>query len=401
MFFYNPMEPSYVRDPYPMLHRMREEDPVHYFAPAGTWFLTRYADIWSLMRDTRALSLPADQMSVGAGNKKRDEGPFQRAMRKWIVLMNPPDHTRVRNLLNKSFTPKVIARIDERVVEIADELLDNVLQKREVDLMREYTNPLPMLVVAGQLGVPKEDRPRIKIWSDAIANAMDPIKGYAYRAEGDKATLEMFAYLRDVVEDRKRSPREDLLSLMITAEEAGDRLSMEELLATSMLLLFAGNETTTGLLGNSIAALIDNRDQEELLRARPSIMPTAVEEFLRYETPSHTTGRVLSTDMEIGGKLIKQGSRVICILGAANRDPAVFEDPDILDLRREDNKHIAFGTGHHFCLGNHLARLEARIALQRLLERTKRFELTERNIQWRDTVALRGPKALPMRLTPA
>ncbi len=400
MFFFNPMEPSYVRDPYPMLQRMREEDPVHFFAPAGTWFLTRYADIWSLMRDPRALSLPADQMSIGGG-KKPAEGPFQRAMRNWIVLLNPPDHTRLRNLLNKSFTPRVIARIDERVAEIADELLDDVLQKREVDLMREYTNPLPMLVVAGQLGVPKEDRPRIKLWSDAIANAMDPIKGYAYRAQGDKATLEMFAYLREVVEDRKKSPREDLLSLMITAEEAGDRLSMEELLATSMLLLFAGNETTTGLLGNSIAALLDNRDQEELLRERPSIMPTAVEEFLRYETPSHTTGRVLAEAMEIGGKHLKKGARVICILGAANRDPAMFEDPDILDLRREDNKHIAFGTGVHFCLGNHLARLEARIALGRLLERTKHFELTERNIQWRDTVALRGPKALPMRLTPA
>ena len=198
-----------------------------------------------------------------------------------------------------------------------------------------------------------------------------------------------------------KSPREDLLSLMISAEEAGDRLSMDELLATCMLLLFAGNETTTGLLGNSIAAMIDNRDQEEILRAKPGLMPTAVEEFLRYETPSHTTGRVLAEDMEIGGKLVKKGSRVICILGAANHDPEVFEDPDILDVRREDNRHIAFGTGVHFCLGNHLARLEARIALGRLLERTKRFELTERNIQWRATVALRGPKALPMRLTPA
>jgi cytochrome P450 len=399
MLFYNPMEPAYVRDPYPMLHRMREEDPVHFFAPAGTWFLTRYADIWSLMRDPRGLSLPADQMSVGPGGKT-SEGPFQRAMRKWIVLLNPPDHTRLRTILNKSFTPKVISRMEERVVEIAEELLDEVARKREVDLVRDYTNPLPMLVIAGQLGVPREDRPHFKRWSDDIACAMDPVKGYAYRDAGDRATLEMFAYLREVIEDRRRNQREDLLSLMITAEEAGDRLSMEELLCTCMLLLFAGNETTTGLLGNSIAALMDNRDQEELLRKRPEIMPSAVEEFLRYETPSHTTGRVLAEEMQIGGKTLPKGARVICILGAANRDPAVFEDPDILDLRREDNKHIAFGTGTHFCLGNHLARLEARVALGRFLARVKHFELSVRHIPWRDTVALRGPKALPMRITP-
>jgi cytochrome P450 len=399
MVFYNPMEPSYVRDPYPMLKRMREEDPVHFFAPAGGWFLTRYADIWSLMRDPRALSLPADQMSIGGGKAQR-EGPFQRAMRKWLVLLDPPDHTRLRNLLNKSFTPKVIARLGTSVLEIADELLDAALQKRDVDLMRDYTNPLPLLVIAGQLGIPREDRTRFKLWSDAIANAMDPIYGYAHREAGDRATLEMFAYLREIAEDRKSSPREDLLSLMISAEEAGDRLSMDELLANSMLLLFAGNETTTGLLGNAVVALLENRDEEALLRARPELMPSAIEEFLRYETPTHTTGRVLASDMEIGGKQVPKGARVICILGAANRDPEAFEDPDILDVQREDNKHLAFGTGHHFCLGNHLARLEARVALGRLLERTKHFELTERHIQWRATVALRGPKALPMRLTP-
>lgn len=400
MVFYNPMEPSYVRDPYPMLHRMREEDPVHFFPPAGSWFLTRYEDIWNLMRDPRALSLPAEQMSIGTGNAQK-EGPFQRAMRKWLVLLNPPDHTRLRTLLNKSFTPRVIGKLDSHVLEIADELLDSALQKRDVDLMREFTNPLPLLVIAGQLGIPREDRPRFKQWSDAIAYAMDPIHGYAHRDEGDRATLEMFAYLRQVAEDRKKNPRDDLLSLMLSAEEAGDRLSMDELLSTTMLLLFAGNETTTGLLGNSIAALLSNRDEEALLRERPELMQSAVEEFLRYETPTHTTGRVLGADMEIGGKHVPKGARLICILGAANRDPAVFEDPDILDVRREDNRHLAFGTGHHFCLGNHLARLEARIALSRLLERTKHFELTERHIEWRATVALRGPKALPMRLTPA
>ena len=394
------MEPSYVQNPYPFLARLREQDPVHYSRATGTYFLTRYKDIWSLLRDSRALAMSADQIRMSTGQQAQ-EGPFQRAMRRWIVLLNPPDHTRVRNLLNKSFTPKVISRLHDRVEDIANELLDPILESGSADLIREFANPLPMLVIADQLGVPRTDRPRFKAWSDTIAMAMDPIQGRAFTSEGDRATDEMFAYLADFVKARREQPQDDLLTKMVAAEEDGDRLSMDELLSACMLLLFAGNETTTGLMGNSVASLLDNRDQEEKLRALPEVPPIAVEEFLRYETPSHTMGRVLSAPMELGGKPLPKGARIICVMGAANHDPEVFEDPDLLDLERDPNPHIAFGTGHHFCLGSHLARLETRVMLNVLLRRVKRFDLSVRRVPYRATVALRGPKALPMTLQAA
>ncbi|MDP3768706.1 MAG: cytochrome P450, partial [Dehalococcoidia bacterium] len=283
------------------------------------------------------------------------------------------------------------------IQEIVDELLDEIDDAQQFDLVRDLAYPLPVIVIAEMLGVAPEHRDRFKRWSDDIVATLGgPLVASEVQERGRQSAFEMAEYFRAVIAERRTEPKEDLLSGLIAAEERGEVLSEEELLATCILLLAAGNETTTNLIGNGMLALLRNRDQLELLRSDPSLTQPAVEEFLRYDGPVQGTGRVALEEIEIGGQVMQEGELAFCMLAAANRDPAVFENPEQLDITRQNNQHVAFGFGIHYCLGAPLARAEGQIAFETLLRRMPNPQLATEQLEWGGTFILRGLKRLPI-----
>jgi pimeloyl-[acyl-carrier protein] synthase len=390
---FNPMDPEFVADPYPMYHRLRAEDTVHHSA-LGFWVLTRYEDVASVLRDpnfakeaiaafvVQRLGVDA---TVGIGISMLDR--------------DPPDHTRLRSLVSKAFTPRVVEGLRPRIQQIVDELLDRAEDHRAMDLIEEFAYPIPVIVICEMLGVPVEDHERFRGWSLDLARGLDATllgagSDVAVRAAASRRSLS--DYFRELIAERRDSPRGDLLSALIAAEEAGDKLSEHELLATCILLLVAGHETTVNLLGNGTLALLRHPDQLRLLRENPGLIGTAVEELLRYDGPVQRTARVPSADAVIDGHKIEAGEMVMPFIGAADRDPAQFADPDRLDLTRTDNRHIAFGWGIHFCLGAPLARLEGQIAINTMLRRFPKLALATDRPEYRQSLTLRGLKSLPV-----
>jgi len=391
---FNPMDPAFLADPYPTYRRLRTEDPVHH-SPLDFWVLTRYEDVVAVLRDPRFIKEPlagfvaarfgvAVPPGVGVSMLDRD----------------PPDHTRLRSLVSKAFTPRVVEGLRPRIQEIVDSLITRAEAAGSMDLIEEFAYPLPVNVICEMLGVPVEDHERFKGWSLDIARGLDSIllppesevprrSGAARHAMGD--------YFRGLVAERRASPRGDLLSALIAAEEAGDKLSEDELLATCILLLIAGHETTVNLIGNGTLALLRNPGELRRLRETPGLIGSAVEELLRYDGPVQRTARIPSTDITIGGRTIGKGEMVMPFIGAADRDPAQFPDPDRLDLARTDNRHIAFGWGIHFCLGAPLARVEGQIAIDTLVRRFPKLELVTDEPEYRQSLTLRGLKTLPVR----
>jgi cytochrome P450 len=310
-----------------------------------------------------------------------------------MLFVDPPDHTRLRRLVAKEFTPRAIAGLEQRIRAIATGLLDGLAGRDRVDLIADFAHPLPVTVISEMLGVPIEDRARFRRWVDVV------LRGPIGSDEQTLAGMEFIAYLNDAIELRRTAPRDDLLTALIDAEEEGDRLDHTELLAMVFLLLVAGHETTVNLIGNGTLALLRNPGELARLRAEPSLMPTAVEELLRYEGPvGVATSRWAFEDIEYGGATIPRGEIVIPVLLAANRDPAVFADADHLDLGRDPNRHIAFGTGIHLCLGAPPARLEGAIAFSALLDRFEEMELAVPvgELEWNDDFFLRGIRSLPL-----
>jgi cytochrome P450 len=318
---------------------------------------------------------------------------------KWLVFTDPPYHTRVRLLINKAFTPTSVEKLRPRARQVVHELLDHILLKSDMEFIHDFAFHLPVIVISEYLGVPVEDREQVKEWSDETSRMFFIRADESDRRERSQQGLEkLLAYFEPLIEERRQHPRDDLISALVQAEERGDLLSHEELLATCTVLLFAGHETTTNLLANGLLAFMRQRDQWELLRQHPSLVRSAAEELLRYDGPVKATFRWARKDTELGGKTIRAGDRMLLILAAANRDPAKYADPDRLDIRRSPNPHVAFGQGIHVCLGAPLARLEAQEAFLALPQRFPdlRLNIDTAHLEYHPTVVARALKALPV-----
>ena len=391
---FDPFLPEFNANPYPFYRRLREADPVHQ-SPLGFWVLTRYDDCVLVLRDPRFGRAGFEAVLESVYGNSVEQGRLPTSM----LFRDPPDHTRLRGLVSRAFTPRVVEGLRPRIQQIVDALLDRVRDVGRMEVISDLAYPLPVTVISEMLGVPEEDRERIKQWSADIARSLDAIglpTDPAIVDRGRTARLAIGDYFRSLLPDRKKHPRGDLLSLLIEAEEQGDKLSEGELLATCVLLYIAGHETTVNLIGNGLLALLRHPAELERLRSDASLTQNAVEELLRYDGPVQRTARITNTDVEISGHKIPKGAMVVPVIGAANRDPAHFPSPDRLDVSRPDNRHIAFGFGIHFCLGAPLARLEGQITLETLLRRLPRLALATETPEWRDSQVLRGLKALPV-----
>ncbi|HEY7539306.1 MAG TPA: cytochrome P450 [Methylomirabilota bacterium] len=391
---FNPMDPEFLADPYPTYHRLRAEDPVHH-SPLGFWVLTRYEDVAAVLRDPRFVKEPLAALVAA-----RFGAEVPRGVGLSMLDRDPPDHTRLRSLVSKAFTPRVVEGLRPRIQKIVDGLIARAEAAGSMDLIEEFAYPIPVNVICEMLGVPVEDHERFKGWSLDIARGLDSIwlpPDSEIPRRSAAARHAISDYFRELIGQRRAAPRGDLLSALIAAEEAGDKLNEEELLATCILILIAGHETTVNLIGNGVLALLRHPAELSRLRATPGLVTTAVEELLRYDGPVQRTARVASDDATIGGHTIHKGEMVMPFIGAADRDPAQFSEPDRLDLSRADNRHIAFGWGIHFCLGAPLARVEGQIAIETLVRRLPRLELVTETIEYRQSLTLRGLKELPVK----
>src|SRR5262245_30508025 len=386
--------PAMLADPYPYYARLRRIDPVHWEENNGGWVLTRYADIVSVLRSPHASAERTEMIA------RRLPAEFQELFtsRKDSMLnADQPRHTRLRGLVNKAFTPGTVAALAPFIQRFVDDVIDTVGPRGRMDVIRDLAYPLPATVIAEMLGVPHADRDRFKQWSDdttALAGNLPGNLPEDVMRRAVEGMRELRAYFAGIVARRRVEPRDDLLSGLVKAQQEGDRLNEAELLANAVLLLNAGHETTTNLIGNGTLALLRHPDQLRRLREDPALIPTAVEELLRYDSPVQFTNRVLKADLTLGGKQLRAGQAVLLVLGAANRDPAVFPDPDRLDVGRADNKHRSFGLGSHFCLGAPLARLEGRIVFETLLRRLPGLRLAGPAPVYRQNFNLRGLEAL-------
>jgi len=392
---FNPLLPEFHANPYPFYHALREKDPVHQ-SPMGFWVFTRYDDVVTSLRDPRYGRDGFAPLIEATYGPETAEGNLPRSM----LMRDPPDHTRLRALVNKAFTPRVIEGMRAHIQAIVDRLLDKVQSARSMDVIEDLAYPLPVTVICEMLGVPLDDQNAIRGWSSDIARSLDAIGLMAdpdIVAHGVAARRNLTEYFRRLLPERRQHPKADLLSLLIGVEEQGDRLNEGELLAMCLLLFIAGHETTVNLIGNGTLALLEHPDQMARFKDDPALIPSAIEELLRYDSPVQWTARITNADVEAGGREIPSGSMIIAAIGAANRDPSHFPDPDRLDIARPDNRHVSFGFGIHFCLGAPLARVEGQIALGTFLRRMPDLTLqTGATLDWRESSALRGLKRLPV-----
>lgn len=396
---FNPFLPEFRLDPYPFYRTLQSSHPV-YFSPAlRGWILSRYSDVVGVLQDSRF------SVNRQESNLFRRLQPFAslrpdfaEAITRSLLMVDPPDHTRLRRLVNKAFTPRMVENLRPRIQAIVDDLLDRAAERREMDLIRDLAYPLPVIVISEMLGIESKDHAKLKEWSDALAALVDPMQGENGMMPAQNAYVELSAYLRGVFEERRRAPRSDLISALVAVDEQGDTLTDAELLSLSALILGAGHETTTNLLGNAVVALLRNPGERRRLQDDPSLIVSAVEEFLRYDSPVQLTDRMATQDCEIAGQKVRKGVLVGLVLAAANRDPERFAEPDRLDVGREDNYHVAFGQGFHFCLGASLARTEAQIAISTLLRRFPDFDGEKDPKDWKRSMVLRGPTSLHLSL---
>jgi hypothetical protein len=389
--------PEARRDPYPLYRRLRDEDPVHFSDAWNAWLLTRWADAEAAFRDRR---LSANR-SAGYAAKLPDPvkerlRPLLDNLSRWTLLLDPPDHTRLRALVNKAFTARSVEAMRPRIRALVAELLERHAGRDHIDVVADLAYPLPTIVIGDMLGIAAEDIGLLKAWSDAIASFMGAAQlGPEIVQRAVRAVVEMEAYLRGVMEAHRREPKANLMSQLLAAEEAGEALTEAELLATCTSLLFGGHETTTNLIGNAVLALAAHPDQHALLRASPDLVPAAIEEVLRWDSPVQRMGRVVTEDLTLHDRTLHRGDRVFMVMGAANRDERQFPDADRFDVTRRDNRHLSFGHGIHFCLGAALGRMEAQLALSALVERLPAFDVDPGDRI--DNLTIRGVHALPLR----
>jgi cytochrome P450 len=388
--------PAFYADPYPFYDRLRAEDPVHWSETNGGWMLTRYDDVAATIRDHARFSSRGRFAAVFA---RMDPGlrgrvqPTEQHFSVGLIASDPPDHTRMRGLINRAMTPRVIEAMRPRVLALVTEFLDAVQLQGEMDVIADLAYPLPATVIAELLGAPAESRDQFKAWSHDILGFQGTGRPSVESVERAQASLlAMRSFLSDLAEERRRAPREDLIGLLVAAEQDGDRLTEAELLTTCVTLLTAGHETTTNLIGNGLWLLLTHPEQLRLLRERPELMPAAIEEMLRKESPLQRNPRQLAVDVELRGRRLRAGDYVMQVLGAANHDPAQFPNPHRFDITRDPNRHLAFGHGIHFCLGAPLARLEAPIAIGEVLRRMPNLALADPTAEpkWHRLGLLRG-----------
>lgn len=384
---------SVLADPYSYYARLREIDPVHWNTRWGGWLLTRYDDVLHALRSPEEYSsdrMASLMLELDAAAQERFHLLIQYFSR-WLVFTDPPYHTRVRNLVNKAFTPASVERLRPRVRQIVTDLLDRVAAKGSMEFISEFAFHLPVIVISEYMGVPVEDREQVKEWSDETGRIFFIRANEPDRRERSQRGLEhLLEYFAPLIRDRRAHPRDDLITALVQAEERGDLLSEEELLATCTVLIFAGHETTTNLLANGLLAFSRFRDQWDRLCENPGMIKTAVEELLRYDGPVMATFRAAKRDLTVGDKQIRQGDRILLVLGAANRDPAKFADPDRLDIARWPNPHVAFGQGIHVCLGAPLARLEAQEAFLALTQRFPNLRVPDQPLEYHQTIVSRA-----------
>jgi len=398
---YDPRRPEEIANPFPSFARLRAADPVHWSEILGGWVLTRYRDVRAVLFDRR---LSADRITPFRDHLPRPQQAeikdLLATLGLWAVFNDPPDHTRRRALLNKAFTPRAVAALRPTIEAIVERLVDGIAGRAEFDLIADFAYPLPATVIAGMIGVPADDLDRFKLWSDDIAAFVgSALATPDKRGRAERGVREMTEYFRGMVAEHRAQPRADILSGLIAAEEQGKRLSEDEIVASCILLLFAGHETTTNLIGNGMLALLRHPEELAALRARPELAGAAVEEMLRYDGPTQAMTRIALEDVTLEGaagdsRRLRRGDRVFALLNAANRDPEMFAQPDRFQVARGDSRHLSFGYGPHFCLGAPLARLEAEIGVGALLRRLPHLALAEDRPVWSDSFVLRGVRAL-------
>jgi cytochrome P450 len=396
---YKPNDPEVLADPFPLYRRLQDEDPAHWSLRLKAWVLTRYDDVKGVCLDS---TMSSDRLRPFFATlpppEARKVAELARYLTLWMVFRDPPEHTRLRRLAAKVFNVRSIHALRPNVERVTHWLLDSLSERKKFDFIADFAGPLPALVIMDMLGVPREELARLKRLSDEMAlfigSARDAPEKYQRAAA---ATREMAALFGELILARRAAPQRDLLTELVKVDDDGDYLSDDELVATSILLLFAGHETTTHHLANGLRALMRFPDQLQRLRENPALAPAAVEELLRYDGPIGAQVRIVLEPRVLHGKTLKPGERAFLLMNAANRDPRAYEDPDRLDLERNGVPHLAFGFGAHICLGFPLARLEGQIALPAVLARWRRIELDAAAPEWIDSMVLRGMKSLPLR----
>jgi pimeloyl-[acyl-carrier protein] synthase len=390
---YHLLDPEVLADPYPLFRRLRTEDPVHWDPFLHTWVVTRYSDVLEVLHTFSAdrTHTPDKLMVMGLS----EMSPIAQLMVKQMLFMDPPAHTRLRSLASQAFSPARVAVLRSHIREITNRLLDAIHKKGSMDVIRDFAEPLPAIVTAEMLGVPVDDHDQLKAWSADFAEMLGNFQHNPDRVSHMLRTVrDMTAYFRKAIHRQKDHPRAGLIQSLMTAEVDGDRLTEEEVVANCIVTMVGGQETTTNLIGNGVLTLLRHPSELQRLRENLSLIPSAVEEMLRYESPSQHTGRLAPADRELGGRVIRKRQAVMAVMAAANRDPERFPDPDRFDIGRKDNRHLAFGYAAHFCFGAALARVEAQEAFEGLLQRIAEFRLVSPNVVWRNNLGLRGLTAL-------
>ena len=392
---YHLLDPEVLADPYALYHRLRSEDPVHWDPYLHIWVVTRYTDVVTVLQHFLANRTPRPEQLIALGLSALT--PLAQVLVRQMLFMDPPSHGRIRALVSTAFTPRQVEILHSHIQDITESLLDAVQARGHMDVIADLAYPLPAIVTAEMLGLPTSDWEQLTSWSADFAEALGNFQHNPDHSQRVLRSLgEMTAYFHAVVQERQKHPRDDLIGALLAAEVDGDCLSEEEVVANSIMLMTGGQETTTNLIGNGLLTLLRHPDQFTKLRMDPSLIPSAIEELLRYESPIQYTSRLAPDDVQMGGKTIRKGQAVIAIIGAANRDPERFPDPDRLDICRQDNRHLAFAWGPHFCFGAPLARLEGHIAFDAVLRRMPDLILSSGPVTWRENLGFRGLTALPI-----
>lgn len=396
---YQRLDPEVLANPYPLYRRLQTEDPVHWDPYLHAWVVTRYSDVVTVLQRFSATRMPTPEQLTSVGLSELN--PVAQVLVRQMIFMDPPAHTRLRALCAAAFTPARAAALRAHIQEITDSLIDAVLPAGRMDVIADLADVLPATVTAELMGVPIGDRDQLKTWSKDFSEILGNFQHNPERAAHTlKIVAAMTAYYRDRIREQERDPRDGVVHALMTAEIDGDRLSEDEVIANCIITMTGGQETTTNLIGNGLLSLLQDSGELARLQASPSLVPSAIEELLRYESPIQHTGRLAPADMELGGKLIRKRHAVISVIGAANRDPERFPNPDRLDITRTDNRHLAFGWAGHYCFGAPLARVEGQIAFSTILRRLRNLALEPAPLRWRNNMGFRGLEALPVRFDP-
>jgi cytochrome P450 len=395
---FNPFSPEFRNDPYPQYHLLRAREPIH--RTMGMWVLTRYEDIRAVLIDRRFSSSQIPELVKMQGQRLGQEGfgAIEQLGRKSIVFTDRPEHTRLRHLVNKAFNSAVVEARRPHITATAERLVDELVDKGHLEFIADFADPLPLHVMSDMMALPQEARPVVRDWTHRIRFFLEPsLMSRNDFEQAHSVLLEYMAFFRELVRERRERPGDDLISSLLAARAGEDRLSEDEVIFTCIMTFVAGHETTKALLGNGMLALLRHPEQLHLLLQRPELIGSTVEEMLRYDSPLQMTKRKATEDLEIGGRAIRQGEQLLLCLGAANRDPERFQEPDRFDITRSDNAHIAFGFGMHSCLGGLLANVEAQLALGVLLRRLRDLRLGDEQLEWsQSSFIVRGLKRLPI-----